>query len=236
MKQLGVRWNRLLSLVLNLIFPPRCILCHELLDYAKGEEPPLCLSCTTSFSRKKAAGFVTGEAFQRCYSSLQYDEPFRSSFHRYKFYGHWHYSKVYGGWMADTLREYGVDTSQLDCVSWTPLSKKRLRSRGYDQSERLAREVSQRVGLPLVPLLRKRKHIAPLSRTEDADLRRKFIKDAYILRNGADVVGKRVLLVDDIITTGATLEEAGRILLENGAAEIYALTLARAGEHRDTVR
>lgn len=222
--------ERIAGLLLDAVFPPRCVLCHELLFEERGESLPLCDACRSGFSDLRARGGVVGEHFHVCYSALRYTESFRESFHRYKFYGHWHYSKPYGRWMWEALsEEMEASLQSFDCISWTPLSRRRNLSRGYDQSRRLAEEVAAHSGLPLVPLLRKKKHIAPLSRSADPDQRSKSIHNAYVMRREADVVGKRVLLIDDVITTGSTLEEASRILIENGAAEVCCLTLARAG-------
>lgn len=127
--------------------------------------------------------------------------------------------------MADCL--IAQEQLTFDLVTWAPLSRLRRWRRGYDQAELLAREVSSQLGLPLQSTLHKANR-KPLSRLEGSrSIRAARILGAYSLGNGANVAGKRILLVDDIVTSGATLNECARILKTAGAAEIICVTLAR---------
>ena len=118
----------------------------------------------------------------------------------------------------------GEDTVQLargfDGVCWVPVSKKRRKSRGYDQSELLARVIAKKLSLPLVPALQKHAERGPQSQLKDAAQRRSNASGAFSVLPGADVSGKTLLLIDDIVTTGATLSECCRVLKGAGAARV----------------
>ena len=217
--------RRLAGLVLEFWMPRRCLICQKHLEAEPGE---LCPACRSALSDPAQREVRTGVHFRRCLSPLRYEGELRSSFLRYKFRGHWHYSHTYARWMWECLHELEPDLRRFDCVTWTPLSLPRRLRRGYDQAQRLSRGVARYSGLPLCPLLEKYRHTSPQSGTRDAAERSGNVRDVYRLRRGACVEGKRIVLVDDIITTGSTLEEASRVLREAGAAEICCLTLAHA--------
>ena len=117
---------------------------------------------------------------------------------------------------------------EFDAVTWVPVSKKRLKKRGFDQAELLARTAGRALDLPAAALLRKCRHTQPQSGLEEESARRANALGAYELLPGGKLEGKRVLLVDDVVTSGATLSECGRVLLQGGAAAVYCLTLAQA--------
>ena len=100
------------------------------------------------------------------------------------------------------------------------MSKKRRRVRGYDQSELLARVIAKKLSLPLVPALQKHAERGPQSQLKDAAQRRSNASGAFSVLPGADVSGKTLLLIDDIVTTGATLAECSRVLRTAGASDV----------------
>ena len=117
-----------------------------------------------------------------------------------------------------------------DIITWVPLSRKRLRERGYDQARLLAKATAKTLGMPLTPTLYKQRNTQPQSGTGDAAKRRANITGAYRMKKGADVTGKRVLLIDDIVTTGSTLLECARVLGKAGAEQVVCATVARAAD------
>ena len=119
---------------------------------------------------------------------------------------------------------------EYDLVTWVPLSRRRLRERGYDQARLLAKATAKELGLPLTPTLHKQRNTQPQSGTGDAAKRRANITGAYRMKRGADVAGKRVLLIDDIVTTGATLSECARVLGKAGAEQVVCATVARSAD------
>ena len=219
-KSLGVRlWKG----VLDLFYPPRCVFCGALLK--KGEEDA-CGNCRAALPLTEG---LDGEQrkgnFDRCLSPFFYTGLVRESFHRYKFEGYRWYAHAYGKWMCQCLEdELG---EPFDVVTWAPLSRKRLRKRGYDQARLLARTVAEHWGQKAQPLLEKVRDIPAQSGLSGAQSRWDNVAGAYRLAQGADVSGLCVLLVDDIVTTGATLSECAGILKSAGAKRVLCATLAR---------
>ena len=207
--------------LLDLLFPPRCVICRALVGI--GEQ--ICPDCARELSPTGSQCEQHGDFFDACFSPFFYEEPLRASFLRYKFQGLTGYCKPYGKWMADCLvRE---DETRFDFITWAPLSLRRRLKRGYDQAELLAREVGKHLELPVQSTLKKA-HRKPLSRLEGGKaVRSAQVLGAYSMRKDADVVGKHILLVDDVITTGSTLSECARMLKTAGAERVICVTLAR---------
>ncbi len=205
----------------QLLFPSRCIICRKII----GLSDFICPDCARKLPYVTVHTPVHGDFFEACYAPFYYEEPLRASFLRYKFSGFSHYAKHYGPWMADyLLRERSPD---FDLVTWCPISRLRRWKRNYDQSELLAQEIARKLGLPLVPTLRKA-HRKPLSRSGgDKAVRAAILLDAYTVLPKAAIKGKRILLVDDIVTTGSTLSECARTLKTAGCGEVVCVTLAR---------
>ena len=151
----------------------------------------------------------------------------RASLLRYKFGGASVYAEVYGEYLAKCIDENAIS---CDIITWVPLSRQRLRKRGYDQARLLAEDLSRRTGIPCAAALRKIRNNPAQSATGGAQKRRLNVKNVYRALPDAPIAGKRVLLVDDIVTTGATLSECAGELKKAGAKEIAAVTVARRKE------
>lgn len=226
--------KRFYNFLLDLLFPPKCVLFDELLYDEVFQEGPLCdrapgqcrecrqdLPWTTADEPEKVCAPAT-----RCVAPLWYRDDVRTSFHCFKFKKRVSFARGYGKLMAQCVQDrLGLD---FDLICWAPVSAKRLEERGYDQSELLARELAETLDRPVVPVLRKIKHTVEQSKLEDKDDRAKNAAGAYECANPAAVQDKRVLLVDDIVTSGSTLSNCAQKLLEAGAKEVWAAALARA--------
>ena len=212
--------KKLIEALLNLLYPPRCPFCRKFLDgHAR-----ICTQCL------KKLPYLPEEMQDRrlknidgCYSALYYRGSVRESIHRYKFGNTPSYAECYAPLLADCADRNGIS---CDIVTWAPLSRKRLRSRGYDQARLLAQPLAAHLGVPCERLLVKTRNIRAQSGTKDVQTRMTNVKDAYAIAGGVDLVGKTVLLVDDIVTSGATLGECAGVLRRAGAEKIFALTLA----------
>ena len=214
--------------LLDLLFPPKCPFCQRLLHDPLA---PLCPNCQASLP------WLTGRAGERrvdftqgCWSPLAYQAQVREAVQRYKFAPAPAYGRPFGLLMAQCARDQGVEA---ELVTWAPLSKKRRRKRGFDQGELLARTVGECLALPVLPLLEKSRHTVPQSSLPDGAARRANALGAYSLLPGGRIEGGRVLLVDDVVTSGATLSECARLLCQGGAKQVLCLTLAQAGEGGD---
>ena len=215
---------KLLDDLLDLLFPPKCPFCQSILETPAD---PVCPAC------QKSLPWLVGRAGERkvdftqgCCSPLAYRGAVREAIHRYKFSGVRAYARPFGRLRAQCVQDRREIIA--DVVTWATLSRKRRRERGYDQGELLARAMAKRLGLPAVPALVKVRHTRPQSGLDSAEARRANALGAYALLPGADAAGKRVLLADDVVTSGATLSECARTLLEAGAAEVWCVTLAQA--------
>jgi ComF family protein len=161
-------------------------------------------------------------------SPLRYKDGVRNAVHRFKFnYGRMH-SQFLGTLMAQCLSDRWKEP--VDVIVWVPLSRKHRRRRGYDQAELLARRVSELTGIPVTDGLEKIRDTATQSRIEHPSQRRANVLGAYRVREGAVLSGKRVVLVDDVVTSGATLSECASCLRMAGAAQVVALAFACAGK------
>ena len=214
--------------LLDLLFPPKCPFCQRLLHDPRA---PLCPNCQASLP------WLTGRAGERrvdftqgCWSPLAYQAQVREAVQRYKFAPAPAYGRPFGLLMAQCARDQGVEA---ELVTWAPLSKKRRRKRGFDQGELLARTVGECLALPVLPLLEKSRHTVPQSSLPDGAARRANALGAYSLLPARRIEGGRVLLVDDVVTSGATLSECARLLCQGGAKQVLCLTLAQAGEGGD---
>jgi len=213
---------KLIQYLLDLIFPHKCPFCGRVLErYEQG----MCERC------QPVLPWTDGEndPVEFCdvsLSPLRYRDGVREAMHRFKFLRGQEHANLFGTLMAQCLRDRLDET--VDAVVWVPLSRKGLRRRGYDQSELLARHVAEEMGLPLVCALEKIRETTTQSSVKGDSARRANVVGAYRVRAGVDLTGKRVVLVDDVVTSGATLSECALCLRLAGAADVYALTFARA--------
>lgn len=214
----------ILSVLTELLFPSKCILCRKKL--ARGEQD-LCRECRISAphcgpGRRKLQ-------FLDSWTCVWYYKGYtRSSLLRYKFHRARHYAAGYGRLLAMKLMEEHPEG--FDCLTWVPISRLRKFRRGYDQVELLAKAVGKELGMEPIRLLKKIRHNPPQSGMKDFSARRANVLGAYRVNDPEAIRGQRILLLDDIITTGATVSEAARVLLTAGASEVHCGAMAAAGD------
>lgn len=232
----GLRY--LLRSLADFAFPPRCWGCDEETD---GE--PVCEGCQLLLfsgemevcpgcgrpSREGACG-LCAEPFglTRVRALGPYQPPYLGLVHALKYSGKTRLVPLLGAALAGLA---GQDTGLRSCdaVCAVPLHPARLRERGFNQSELLAAVVAAQLGKPLVsPVVRKR-NTRSQATLRDAARRRRNLAGAFAARPDARLDGASVLLVDDVMTTGATLDAVGTALLAAGAAQVSGLVVAWAG-------
>lgn len=216
---------KFLNWILDLIYPPKCVLCRKILNTRTKQ---ICSKCEKALPITKNGGVKKGNFFTACVSPLYYENKVREALLRYKFHNMTVYANYFGSLLAGHIEEY-ID-SHVDIISWVPLSKKRFRNRGYDQAQLLAEVVGEQLNIPYVQVLKKTRHTAPQSRTGSAEKRKSNVSGAYSIIDPKLVAGKRILLIDDIVTTGSTFSECARILGLSGADKIYCAAVARKRE------
>lgn len=201
--------------LLDLLFPPKCVFCHKLL---RENEKEVCFTCEATLPEHDV---VRNVRFTKgCVAPLYYEGTVRNSILHFKFQGCAFYAPTYGRMIARKLQN-----CPADLVTWVPVSRYRRFTRGYDQAELIAREVAAQMNLPCEKLLRK-DHRPKQSRMKDASMRRANVNGAFHLCCERSLQGKRILLIDDICTTGSTMTEAALTLQLAGTEEIYGAVLA----------
>lgn len=213
---------RLYQRILQLLFPARCVLCRRIL---KNGEKDLCVRC-----RAEEPAYLntkTRVQFLDSFTAVWYYEgTVRASLLRYKFHGARGNGVSYGHLLAEKLRD--ECPGDVDVLTWVPVSPLRRLRRGYDQAELLARSVGRELEMTPVRTLKKIRHNPRQSGIRDDALRRANVRDAYTIADPETVRGKRVLILDDIFTTGATVGECARVLRRAGAKEVHCAAVAAA--------
>jgi len=209
--------------ILDLFFPPRCAFCRKLL---RRGESGMCAACEKSLPYTTDGGRQKGDFVELCVSPLYYEGNVRDALLRYKFKGTTAYAGVFARLLADCVKENLA--GRYDLISWVPLSSRRLRERGYDQAMILAMAMALELDDVAAETLKKTAEVAPQSETGSAEKRRANISGAYEVPDPELVAGKRILLVDDIVTTGATFSECARTLGLAGAESVVCAAVARS--------
>lgn len=199
----------------RLLFPPKCVLCRKVLE---KQETDLCQKCRID-SPDCANGHKKFPFLESWTAVWYYEGVVRKSILRYKFHGARLYAPAYGRMLAMALLKEHPEG--FDILTWVPTGILRRLRRGYDQVELLANAVAQELGMEPRRLLKKVRNNPPQSRIVGQAQRRANVLEAYRVTDGAVPAGKRILILDDVITTGATAGEAARVLLTAGASQVH---------------
>ena len=216
--------NKLSRGILDFFFPRRCPFCGAV----AGKEL-LCKKCLRSlpFTGEHA---VREGTFGRCAAPLYYEDRVREAILQFKFKDKLGGMSCFGMLMAECAAEHY--SGAFDAITWVPVSKKRLKKRGFDQTRYLTGSMCVDWHVAPIETLRKVTDNPPQSTLETEEQRRANVLGVYEAVNAEQFRGKRLLLVDDILTTGATLSECVRVLKEAGAGEVMCLTLAMSREKK----
>ena len=234
-------WRRLFGAALDLLLPPRCLRC----GVAVGAEGALCAACWRSitflgepccgccglpFDYDQGPEALCGgcarepPAFARARAALRYDEESRRLILAFKHGDRLHLAPAFGAWM----RRAGARLlAEADVLIPVPLHWTRLFARRYNQAAVLAQALAKASGPPVGADWLERRRRTPSQGKRNRAARRRNVAGAFALRPGRPVAGKRILLIDDVLTTGATVDECARVLRRAGAASVDVLTLAR---------
>ncbi len=240
---LGHSLKRGVSLALDAILPPRCLKCGEVVA-ATGAlcptcwqqlsflEPPCCACCGQPFDFDLGADALCGActanppAFDRARAVLRYDQASRDLVLAFKHADRTSLSPTFGAWLGRVGRELIADS---DLIVPVPLHWSRLFTRRYNQAALLAQALGAITGKPVVPdlLIRRRAtqkqgHLGRLARQRN-------VAGAFALhpRRAEGLSGRRILLIDDVITTGATVTNCAKVLRKGGAESVNILAIAR---------
>jgi len=223
--------------ILDMVYPKTCPFCGQLpereecicknckirLPYIEG---PRCMKCSKPIldmeteycydCRTKAHSYISGRAV------WVYDDTLRRSISRYKYHGNLEYAKVYGmeitKWHGEWIKAHG------DLFVPVPLHKKKQRIRGFNQAKILADVLSETLQIPVADWLLRKRETAPQKELNDTE-RLKNLRNAFEVKKEIFSPVDKVMLVDDIYTTGSTIEACAKVLYDAGVKEVYFISL-----------
>lgn len=227
--------------ILSLIFPKHCVsckklgsyLCENCFSYLSFDAKSLCLVCNKpAFNGLTHPYCIKKYSIDGCFSALPYNKTAQKLIYNFKY-------KPYLTDLKNVLSELFYESliqnedfnSELKRGEWIlvpiPLFSSKLRKRGYNQAEIMAKELSKKFNFPFQNILERIKDTKTQVGMTNIQ-RRKNIKDAFgLINHKSEILDQNVFLVDDVVTTGSTLLEAAKILKKNGVKRVIGLTLAR---------
>lgn len=207
-------------------------LCAACGEKAMRIEPPFCHRCSQPFQGALDGSFTCSNCSERDFHFASAIARFRSQgvvrdfVHRFKYDGHFYLRHQLAEWLAAGLEDERLLAQPADFLVAVPLHSARFREREFNQAEVLAKLLAQRAGLPVLPCLRRIRYTSTQTRL-DRHERMENLRGAFRVRQTSRVLNRHLLLVDDVFTTGSTVDECARVLREAGAASVRVLTVAR---------
>ncbi len=228
----------------SLFYPSLCAVCSDPIDQslylcaacdqkAPRIKAPFCAKCSEPFPGAISETFACANCshrtlhFESAVCAYRSRGIVRRIVHEFKYGKQAHLRHPIADWLVETLDDPRLQGRKFDIIVAVPLHPARKRERGFNQAELLAELLSARAGVPLRKPLQRIRYTTTQTAFDRAE-RMGNLHDAFRLRKNADVRGLRVLLIDDILTTGSTLSECARVLKASGALSVHAATAARA--------
>lgn len=237
------RLTKYLRLLLDTVFPPKCVFCTGILKQGTGLW--ICESCQKKIARidglcpKCIRLFDIEDGLPICHNCrsanryydavitvYSYEGAVRRAILRYKFNNHPEYAHALSFYTAKAITDIGIDSSLIDFIVYIPADEGRKKHRGYNHVQLLAGHITKATGIPIREgVLIRRKSIPEQSRLTR---KRRLInvKGAFGVDKDKDIKGTRIILIDDVFTTGATTMEASRVLKRAGAEYVLVVTVA----------
>lgn len=196
--------------IIDLVFPVKCVVCSKF-----GFD--LCGACLAKLDYRPQWQNIGN---MPVWSAYVYDKNVAN-----KVMKHWKYSR--NKWLFTKIvhDKFAFPDLNTDFILAVPLHRKRLIERGFNQSELLAARLSKGLKISVIKGLKRRRYTQQQA-VLNAEQRKSNVQGVFVWKGG-DIRGKRFVIVDDVVTTGTTLSECGRILLNNGASEVRAVCLFR---------
>ena len=236
----NLKTNKILGYITDMIFPPRCPVCDEILGMTDGMihsgcksclypvKEPVCLKCgkmitsptreyCSDCAKKKNSHYDQGKAV------FEYKGAVKQSIYRFKYDNSREYAGFYA---ASAVENYSgwIQRNKIDAIVPVPMYRKKKRKRGYNQAEVLAREISRGFSIPLRTDLVLRKKSTKAQKELSRKERKKNMERAFVVKKEAGMY-RDILLVDDIYTTGSTANAIAGKLKAVGVKNVYVLTL-----------
>lgn len=234
----------LFEAAVSLLYPPVCTICgtrvragEHLCDECGANAvrivSPFCEKCSQPFEGSIGMTFTCANCEHR---TLHFDAAVaayrgrgivRQIIHEFKYGRQIHLRHLVARWLCAATEDERLRDRELDLIVPVPLHPTRQRERGFNQAMLIAELLSAKTAIPLKPVLQRIRYTTTQTALDRAE-RMENLHNAFRLRKNADVRALRVLLVDDVLTTGSTLSECARVLKRAGARSVYAATAARA--------
>jgi ComF family protein len=229
--------------VLSLLYPPHCAkcgantawgvhLCAECAGQARKIEPPFCRQCSQPFDGAIEGEFTCANCTDRTFhfdcAVARYLSRgvVREFIHRFKYDRTFYLRHPLAAWLAETLEDERIHAQPFDAFVPVPLHSARFRERDFNQAEVLADLLSKRSGQPVLKALQRIRYTTTQTRL-DREQRMENLRNAFRVRHASAVHSRHLILVDDVFTTGSTVEECARVLRRAGAASVRVVTVAR---------
>lgn len=238
LKSFFIPFQKLLESFLDFVFPPYCLICKNHIPVAKefvcttcweALEPipnPFCPLCKNFL--------VDGNSCENCnpnnlwvFSLGPFDDCYQELIHQFKYKAKLSLGRILSSRLGDLLISKSKDRN-LDCIIPVPLHSSRQRQRGFNQSHIIAETLGEKLSLPVERKILKRKKKTKDQTRLSPEERKANVREAFQIVYSEKVKNKNILLVDDVVTTGATLEECARELRKSGARSVCAATLCVA--------
>lgn len=238
--------EKIVSTILDILYPRRCPLCGEILskknltvcEFCRQSvnlvSEPFCMKCGKPIRNREqeycqdceshAHSFLEGRA------AFPYTGKIQKSILNLKLHNCRSYGQFFSGAMAAVFKHYEIRW-QIDIICPIPLHRRKRKFRGFNQAELLAKPIGEAFSIPVIPDLLVKTEETRDQKNLDRKTRQKNLKKAFKI-GPHDVKLKRILLVDDIYTTGSTIDAAASVLKEAGASEVFFLT-ACIGTEKD---
>jgi competence protein ComFC len=233
-----------LEAAVSLLYPPICTICGE--NVRAGEYlcnqceakavrivAPFCQTCSEPFEGSITSEFTCANCahrtiyFDAAVSAYRGRGIVRQIIHEFKYGRQIHLCRLVARWLHAALDDERLCGRRFEIIVPVPLHATRQRERGFNQAGLLAASLSAQTSIPSNPLLERIRYTTTQTALDRSE-RMENLHNAFRLRKNADVRGLRVLLIDDVLTTGSTLSECARVLKRAGALSVHAATAARA--------
>jgi ComF family protein len=229
--------------LLSLLYPPSCeacgvpvehprYLCDRCLASAQRIHTPFCETCSEPFHGSVSGPFTCSNCAGRSFHFTCAVAPYRSAgivrdfIHRFKYWREFQLRHPLAAWAAEALNDDRLRTQPIDALVPVPLFVARERHREFNQAAVLAHLIARGAALPVSDCLKRTRNTSS-QLTHDRAGRMENLRNAFRMRHNTSVNGLHLVLVDDVFTTGSTLDECARVLLDARAASVRALTVAR---------
>ena len=241
---IALRKFELLEAAVSLLYPPVCTLCggktragEYLCERCEAKATPIvapfCQQCSEPFEGAIATAFTCANCAHR---TIYFDAAVaayrgrgivRQIIHDFKYGRQIHLRHLVARWLYAALDDERLRGREFDMIVPVPLHPARQREHGFNQANLLAELLTAQISIPSKPVLKRVRYTTTQTALDRAE-RMENLHNAFRLRRNANVRGLRVLLIDDVLTTGSTLSECARILKRSGAISVHAATAARA--------